>query len=249
MPLLKLTGFVLRTRSWGEADKLATFFTKERGKLFGVVRGARKPQSHWGGALEPLTMLDLLFYEKSGRHTLTQCEIIRSFHSLRQPGPSGSASLYILELVENLTVDEDANPQLFNEMERALRALEEGVSPLPLLNSFRLKLLTLLGFWPWLDTCVSCGKKIKGMILTFNPKSGGLVCPDCKGSLQGNLTIGEKTLNRTLSLLNLPYSEIKEESEDQELNEILVAFLGAQLGMEVSKVKSYMEKLENGKPR
>jgi len=247
MSLLKLSGFVLRSRYWGEADKLVTFFTKERGKLTSVVRGARKPQSHWGGALEPLTLLDLLIYEKNERHTLTQCQIIKSFHLLRQNEKASATSFQIIELLENLMMEEDPNPQLFNEMERALTALEEGTPPLPLLNSFRLKLLTLLGFWPRLDICASCGKKVKATILAFNPESGGVICPSCQGSFQGNLAIKKRTLNRAQILLNLPYSRIKEENEDQELDEILNEFISAQLGMKASKVKSYLEKLENSK--
>lgn len=247
MPLIKLSGFVLRARSWGETDKLVTLFTKERGKLSSVVRGARKPQSHWGGAFEPLTLLDLLVYEKKERYTLTQCQITKSFHLLRQDTKASSTSYQIIELLENLIMEEDPNPQLFNEVEEAFTALEEGAPSLPLFNSFRLKLLTLLGFWPKLDACASCGKKVKAITLIFNPRLGGIICQDCQSFFQGNLTIKMKTLNRAQQILNSPYSHIKEEKEDQELNEILNEFIGIQLGMKASKVKSYLEKLENRK--
>jgi DNA repair protein RecO (recombination protein O) len=246
MPLLKLTGFVLRSRPWGEADKLVTFFTREKGRLLGVVRGARKPQGHWGGALEPLTLLDLLFYEKSGRYTLTQCQIVKSFHGLRQILSSGSVPFYLIELIEEFTAEEDSNPQLFSEMQGAFSSLEEGKATLPVINAFRLKMLTLLGFWPRLDNCASCGRKIQGVVLSFNPRSGGLLCRNCKASSQGSFDISRKTVNRALALMNTPWEEIgSQEKEDLELNEVLAAFIGAQLGREASKVKSYTEKLEN----
>lgn len=249
MSLLKLTGFVLKTRAWGEGDKLATFFTKEKGKIFGVVRGARKPKSHWGGALEPLTLLDLQIYEKGGRHTLTQCQILKSFKSLRQATFPGSTALFLLELVDKLTAEEDPNPEAFNQMEMALGALEEGFPPLSVSISFILKFLSLLGFWPLMDVCSSCGKKLYGSVYIFNPKSGGLICPDCKDSLSGNVILGEKTLNRIKLLMEIPYRELKDQTEDLELNDILLSFLRSQLGMESSKVKTFFEKLEQERNR
>ncbi|MCR4427897.1 MAG: DNA repair protein RecO [Caldiserica bacterium] len=244
MPLLKATGFVLKTRSWGEGDKLATFFTREKGKIFGVVRGARKPKSHWGGALEPMTLLDLMVYEKGGRHTLTQCQIVKSFRTLRQPGISGSTALFLTELVDKLTTEEDPNPEAFNQLELALSALESGFPPLSVSLSFTLKFLNLLGFWPLMDVCASCGKRIEGGMFTFNPKSGGLICPDCQGLLSGNVSLGERTINRIKILLHSTYPELRDQAEDLELNELLLSFLRSQLGMETSKVKTFLEKLE-----
>ncbi|MCR4429336.1 MAG: DNA repair protein RecO [Caldiserica bacterium] len=244
MPLFKTTGFVLKTKSWGEGDKLATFFTREKGKIFCLVRGARKPKSHWGGALEPMTLLDLMIYEKGGRHTLTQCQIIKSFKVLRQSSVPGSTALFLTELVDKLTAEEDPNPELFNQLELALSAMENGFPPLSVSLSFTLKFLNLLGFWPLMDVCASCGKRIEGGMNTFNPKSGGLICPDCKSSLSGNITIGERTLNRIKILLDSQFQEVRDQAEDLELNELLLSFLRSQLGMETSKVKIFLQKME-----
>ncbi|TLY16136.1 MAG: DNA repair protein RecO, partial [Nitrospirae bacterium] len=45
MPLLKTAGIVLKSRKWGEADRIVTFFTLKYGKIRGVARGARRMKS------------------------------------------------------------------------------------------------------------------------------------------------------------------------------------------------------------
>ncbi len=42
MSLLKTPAIVLKSRKWGEADRIVTFYTLRFGKLRGVARGARR---------------------------------------------------------------------------------------------------------------------------------------------------------------------------------------------------------------
>ena len=55
MGLYKVEGIVLRRRNLGEADRLVTILSRDRGKLTVVARGARRPRSRLGGRLEPAT--------------------------------------------------------------------------------------------------------------------------------------------------------------------------------------------------
>ena len=48
----KTRGVVLRGRQLGEADRIFTLFTSERGKLDAVAKGVRRPRSHLAGRLE-----------------------------------------------------------------------------------------------------------------------------------------------------------------------------------------------------
>ena len=62
---LRVEAVVLRHADWGEADRLLTIFTRERGKLRAVAKGARKMRSRKAGHLEPFTRVALLL--ASGR--------------------------------------------------------------------------------------------------------------------------------------------------------------------------------------
>ena len=49
MGLYHCEGIILRTRGLGEADRIVTLFTKEKGKIEAVARGARRPGTVWSG--------------------------------------------------------------------------------------------------------------------------------------------------------------------------------------------------------
>ncbi|MGH7182310.1 MAG: DNA repair protein RecO, partial [Nitrospiraceae bacterium] len=56
MPLIKTAAITLKSRKWGDADRIVTFYSKELGKVRGVARGARRMKSRLGASLEPLTI-------------------------------------------------------------------------------------------------------------------------------------------------------------------------------------------------
>ena len=49
--LLKTPAITLKSRKWGEADRIVTFYTLLFGKVRGVARGARRVKSRFGSAL------------------------------------------------------------------------------------------------------------------------------------------------------------------------------------------------------
>ena len=54
------TGIILKKTPFAEADLLITMFSREHGKLRGIVKGAQKSTSRMVGHFEPLTMEDVL---------------------------------------------------------------------------------------------------------------------------------------------------------------------------------------------
>ena len=83
MPLIKTTAITLKSRKWGDADRIVTFYTKEMGKIRAVARGARRMKSRLGAALEPLTICDLNLFEKSGDslYRVSQVDLVEPFIS------------------------------------------------------------------------------------------------------------------------------------------------------------------------
>src|SRR5947209_14743169 len=88
MPLLKTPAIVLKSRKWGDADRIVTFFTLKHGKVRGVARGARRMKSRFGGTLEPFVYCDLVLYEKPGDslYRVSQTDVGRP--SIRSGAPS-----------------------------------------------------------------------------------------------------------------------------------------------------------------
>ena len=70
MPLHKTEAVVIHTIKLGEADKIATLFTKELGKIKAVAKGARRIKSRFGSSLEPFTHINTTLFEKGNYNLL-----------------------------------------------------------------------------------------------------------------------------------------------------------------------------------
>ena len=81
MPLRETEAIVLRTYRLGEADKIASLFTRQLGRLRAVAKGAFRPKSRFGGALEPLSYLRVQLFERENRDLLplNSVELVESF--------------------------------------------------------------------------------------------------------------------------------------------------------------------------
>ena len=66
----KLTGIVLRLVDTGEADRVVTLLTRERGKVAAYARGARASRRRFGGSLEPFTLVTAEVRERSASELL-----------------------------------------------------------------------------------------------------------------------------------------------------------------------------------
>src|SRR6184192_2654194 len=75
--MLKTPAITLKSRKWGEADRIVTFYTVRFGKLRGVARGARRMKSRFGSSLEPFVHCDLNLFEKHNDplYRITQADI------------------------------------------------------------------------------------------------------------------------------------------------------------------------------
>ena len=59
----------------GEADRIFTLFTLERGKLDAVAKGVRRPRSHFAGRLEFLNECDFLMHRGRSLEIIVSAEI------------------------------------------------------------------------------------------------------------------------------------------------------------------------------
>lgn len=170
-------GLVLRTVKLGEADRILTILTAERGKLRAVAKGARKSGSRWGARLEPLSHLSLQLYEGRELDTITQAEPISGFRAVREDLDRLTAGLTVLEAVDQVTEDRQPDPRLLRMVLGALGALERRGGPM-LLPAFLLKLLDHEGLRPELDRCVLCGTADD--LSALDAASGGVQCAACR---------------------------------------------------------------------
>lgn len=181
MPLIKTLAITLKSRRWGDADRIVTFYTKSVGKVRGVARGARRPKSRFGAALEPLTLVHLNLFEKSGDslYRISQVDLVEPFARCRENLTVMAAAARMANVVAAITPEGDPDPKLFETLEQGLRSMMTSLDPAMTALLFQIRLLGLTGFRPQTDHCAACGKARLVGEPQFSPVSGGLVCATC----------------------------------------------------------------------
>ena len=168
-------GVVLRSIKLGETDRIVTFLTEGRGKVRAVAKGVRKPKSRFGARLEPTTHLNLQLYEGRNLDVVTQVETIDSNRKLRESYPAFTQAIAMLEAVDHVAQEAEANVPLYRMLAAALRTLAED--PVPAVSAaFFWKLLALEGVSPVLDACVRCDETVVDVAATFDVAEGGVLC-------------------------------------------------------------------------
>jgi DNA repair protein RecO (recombination protein O) len=181
MPLVKTVAITLKSRKWGEADRIVTLYAQRLGKIRAVARGARRQKSRMGASLEPLTMCELNLFEKSGDslYRVSQVDLIEPFVKFREDLTLMAAAARMANVVGAVTPDGDPEPEIFDTLEQGLRSLVTSDDPALTALLFQIRLLGLTGFRPQTDHCAACGKTRVILEPQFSPASGGLVCTTC----------------------------------------------------------------------
>ena len=66
MQVFKTEAIMLRRTNYGEADRIISFITPDRGKLSAIAKGVRKPKSKLAGGLELFAASDITIAEGRG---------------------------------------------------------------------------------------------------------------------------------------------------------------------------------------
>ena len=179
MPLYREEGVVLRTQKLGEADRIVTLLTRERGLLRAVAKGVRRTTSKFGARLEPFMVADLQLFEGRTLDSVTQAETLGAY------GPRISADYdryragsTMVETAERVSEGGPA-PEQYRLLVGALRTLATGEIPPGLVrDGYLLRAMAAAGWAPGFSECVKCGAP--GPHTQVIVQLGGVVCEECR---------------------------------------------------------------------
>jgi DNA repair protein RecO (recombination protein O) len=185
--LIKTEAIVLKSMKYRDTSKIVTFYSKEYGKLKGIAKGARTAKNKFGSALEPMTRSMLVLYKKEHRelHLISQCDAIDSFKNLSENLDRMTTAFAMIELLNQVTHDEERHPALYALIDESLSALNSSVKNYSsYYHAFRLRLATLFGYAPNFEVCSECGKPLlmdQGeKEFAFQMAHGAVVCNHCR---------------------------------------------------------------------
>lgn len=199
--IVSTEAIVLKSFNYRETSKIVTFFTKNEGKVSGVLKGIRKDPRKFGSHVDKFTVNDIVYYRyrRSDLHLVSQADLKQYYYPIRQDYKRNLAANYCLELVDTIMQTDLRNKKIYQLMLDYFSALETVRDVDKLVHIFQIKMLLLSGFSPHLDSCVKCGKKVDGRV-RFSMLSGGLVCPQCPTTEQSFSFISSGTVASILHI-------------------------------------------------
>lgn len=76
MSIEKSPAIVLKRRDFRETSLIAEFYTRDFGKLSGLLKGIKAEPAKFASTLEPFSHNEIIFYRKSNSslHLVSQCD-------------------------------------------------------------------------------------------------------------------------------------------------------------------------------
>jgi DNA repair protein RecO (recombination protein O) len=180
--IVKTEAVFLKGTNWRESSRILSAFSRDYGKVKLVAKGARRPKSKYGAALEPLTHAQVIFYKRETKdlYTLSEASVVESFEGVKNDLEKFSQAAVAAEMLERSLAPEDTNPGLFGFFLDFLTVLNQatpGQGRL-LLLAFHLNLSGRLGFEPQVEHCLGCRRKEPEGFF-FSTALGGILCERC----------------------------------------------------------------------
>lgn len=207
--LHRTEAIVLRRRDYGEADRILTLYTPDRGKVHAIAKGVRRIASRKAGHVELFVHTGVLLAEGRNLDIVTQAETIRTYRRLRDDLTRTAYACHLAELVDRLVADGVASPTTFELLGDALGALDDGDDPGLVARFFELRLLALLGYRPQLFACTRCDRALGPAGNAFSSSSGGVVCPECRATQRDALALDERPFRVLRFLQGHGWAEVR----------------------------------------
>jgi DNA repair protein RecO (recombination protein O) len=230
MSIHKTEAIILNTQNFRQSSLIANFYTRDFGKLSGILKGIREDSTKFNSNMDAFSVNEIIFYKKtkSTLHLVSSCDLKRDFRIIKGNLERIKRAFCLVDLVNTLTVQEDKNENIFDLALACLGQLENEYDLDKIVIIFKIKLLHFCGFKPHLDSCVSCNNKIIAQA-KFSLKFGGLLCERCLSKDIKSRNVFRGTVASILYIEKNNFDDVfrlgMNKAIKKELNRILDAFL------------------------
>jgi len=227
--IIKTEAVVLRAVKFGESSRIVTFFTRDFGKIAGMVKGARRSGNRFGSTLQPMSQVSVVIYRKPGREvqTVSQCDHLRIHKRITSDLDRISTGMQMVELTGMVLHDEEENREVYGLLTAALGKLDrETISPWALFYDYEVQLSGALGFRTDFSRCAGCGRQVAEFLgiadtVKIDIGRGGPVCRSCDSPALRGVLLSPDEMKFFLGLTpgrlspNQPMSDVRVWRSDQ----------------------------------
>lgn len=232
-----LKAIVLKRSDFRENDSLITIYSRERGKLDLVVRGAKKATSKLSAHIEVLNEVELMVVVGKNLNYVGGTKSVNCFGRIKQDFSKLQIVGEAIRIFDKAIKPEFQDVDVFALLESFLLIVNQGEISFLLKSSidsndfseyqlvlyiFLLKLLALLGYRPEVDVCVVCKGRVADEEIRFNYLIGGLVCGQ---HLKNSIIISKNTIKFIRLILAEDLDRLRKYKIEEDVAQELIIFV------------------------
>ena len=169
---------VLGSKNWGEADKMMTLFTYDRGLVEAAAFGCRRPRSPLAAGMQMFSSIEVQLSEGKRVDTVRQCTLKKHYKKLSEDLEVMAYGSFVAEFLREFLPPGQPEPQMFARLLYILDSFEVRNPRVTALIAV-IQLLEFTGMQLHFEHCLHCGAPVDGeAYLSFN--AGGVLCADCR---------------------------------------------------------------------
>jgi DNA repair protein RecO (recombination protein O) len=189
---------VLRTREYGESDKIVTVLSRTAGKFSGIAKGAKRSQRRFPGTLEVFSHVTLDYKRRphSELAFLDRAVLLQPWPRLLNTLERFTAASHVVELADKMTVESEVGDDLYGLVASTLQRLNAAEPGPATLRLFELAALNASGYRPELLVCRGCTRALqsdRGPVRLVGGL-GGALCSQCRAREEGGMLLSNDAL-------------------------------------------------------
>lgn len=181
--MIKSRAIVLHRFPYSDSSWIVKVLTEECGIVSFIVKGGKRKDSPFKGALDPLSLSEIVFRQNPNAELqfLKEASVIEWHPQLRENLLDSAKAQVMTEIVLRYAPAGVPLEGEFALLENALREFDGAGSTSGVFARWLLDTCDLWGYNLDLGTCSRCGKPLAEPAADFHPESGNFVCKDCLG--------------------------------------------------------------------
>jgi DNA repair protein RecO (recombination protein O) len=219
--MIKTRAIVLHRFAYSDSSFIVKALTEECGVVSFIIKGAKRKESPFKGALDPLALSEVVFRQNPAKELqfIKEASIIDWHGELRNSLLNLAVAQVMAEIVLRYAPPATPIPEEFALLKQALAEFDspaasekDQLSADSVFSRWLLDICDLWGYHLELGVCSRCEKVLTEPAADFFPESGALICKQCQGvqsararaeTLQGlwELNLMQNTPEQTLQKL------------------------------------------------
>ena len=181
--MIKSRAIVLHRFPYSDSSWIVKALTEECGIVSFIVKGGKRKESPFKGALDPLSLSEIVFRQNPGTELQFPKEagVIDWHPHLRENLLSLAKAQVMAEIVMRYAPAGVPLEGEFALLENALREFDSAGSTSGIFARWLLDICDLWGYNLDTGTCSRCNRPLDGPAADFHPESGNFVCKNCLG--------------------------------------------------------------------